>query len=66
MLFMDDVVLVDESRAWVNNKMKLWRNTLESNGFRFSGTKTEYMRCDFSTTAYKKGDVYLKGQVMLR
>lgn len=46
--------------------MKLWRNTLESNGFRFSGTKTEYMRCDFSTTAYKKGDVYLKGQVMLR
>ena len=44
MLFADDVVLVDESRAGVNRKLELWRQTLESKGFRLSRTKTEYMR----------------------
>ena len=43
MLFADDVVLVDESRAGVNMKLELWRQTLESKGFRLSRTKTEYM-----------------------
>ena len=43
MLFADDVVLVDESRAGVNRKLELWRHTLESKGFRLSRTKTEYM-----------------------
>ena len=50
MLFADDVVLVDESRAGVNRKLELWRRTLESKGFRLSRTKTEYMMCDFSAT----------------
>ena len=45
MLFADDVVLVDESRAVVNRKLELWRRTLESKGFRLSRTKTEYMMC---------------------
>ena len=27
MLFADDVVLVDESRTWVNRKLELWRRT---------------------------------------
>ena len=30
MLFTDDVVLVDESRIGVNQKLELWRETLES------------------------------------
>jgi len=30
MLFADDIVLVDETRARVNAKLKLWRQTLES------------------------------------
>jgi len=30
MLFADDIVLVDETRAGVNAKLKLWRQTLES------------------------------------
>ncbi|WVZ78102.1 hypothetical protein U9M48_025865 [Paspalum notatum var. saurae] len=47
MLFADDVVLVDESQAGVNRKLELWRQTLESKGFRISRSKTEYMRCDF-------------------
>jgi Reverse transcriptase (RNA-dependent DNA polymerase) len=45
MLFADDVVLIDESMIGVNQKLKLWRQTLESKGFRLSRTKTEYMRC---------------------
>uniref|UniRef100_K3XU02 Reverse transcriptase domain-containing protein n=1 Tax=Setaria italica TaxID=4555 RepID=K3XU02_SETIT len=57
MLFTDDVVLVDESRAGVNRKLELWQETLESKGFRLSITKTEYMRCDFSTTTHEEGDV---------
>ena len=39
MLFDDDVVLVDESQTRVNRKLKLWRQTLESKGFRLSRTK---------------------------
>jgi hypothetical protein len=38
MLFADDVVLVDESRAGVNMKLELWRHTLES---RVEGVQTE-------------------------
>jgi hypothetical protein len=33
MLFVDDVVLVDESRAGVDQKLKLWRRTLEAKRF---------------------------------
>ncbi|VAI32587.1 hypothetical protein VPH35_090281 [Triticum aestivum] len=50
MLFEDDVVLVDDSRTGVNRRLELWRQTLESKGFRISRTKNEYMMCGFSTT----------------
>ena len=63
MLFTDDVVLVDESRAGVNMKLELWRQTLESKCFRLSRTKTEYMMCDFGAT-HEEGDVSLEGQVV--
>ena len=39
MLFADNVVLVDERQAGVNRKLELWRQTLESKGFRLSRTK---------------------------
>ena len=48
MLFADDIVLVDETRAGVNAKLELWRKTLESWGFRLSRAKTEYVECKFS------------------
>jgi Reverse transcriptase (RNA-dependent DNA polymerase) len=48
MLFVDDVMLIDESRIGVNQKLELWRQTLESKGFKLSRTKTKYMRCQFS------------------
>jgi hypothetical protein len=50
MLFVDDVVLVDESRTGIDQKLELWRRTLEAKGFRLSRSKTEYMKCDFSAT----------------
>ena len=64
MLFADDVVLVDKSRAGVNRKLELWRRTLESKGFRLSRTKTEYMMCDFSASRHEGSDVSFDGQVV--
>ena len=64
MLFADDVVLVDETRAGVNRKLELWRQTLESKGFRVSRTKTEYMRCDFSGVGSEDEDVSLEGKIV--
>jgi len=46
MLFVDDIVLIDESMDEVNTKLKLWRSTLESQGFRSSRSKTEYLHAD--------------------
>jgi hypothetical protein len=45
MLFADDMVLIEESRIGVDQKLELWGDTLESKDFRFSRTKTEYMKC---------------------
>ena len=45
-LFADDIVLIDETRT--NVKLELWRQTLESQSFRLSRAKTEYMECKFS------------------
>ncbi|EMS60323.1 hypothetical protein TRIUR3_26907 [Triticum urartu] len=62
LLFADDVVLVDDSRTGINRKLELWRQTLESKGFRLSRTKAEYMRCGFSTTRHEV-EAILDGQV---
>jgi hypothetical protein len=64
MLFVDDVVLVDESRMEVDQKLELWRRTLEAKGFRLSMSKMEYMKCDFSATTQEEVDVRLDGQVI--
>jgi len=48
MLFTDDIVLVNETRAGVNTKLELWRQTLESRGFRLIRAKTEHIECKFS------------------
>jgi hypothetical protein len=37
---------------------------LEAKCFRLSRFKTEYMKCDFSATTHKEGDVRLDGQVV--
>jgi hypothetical protein len=66
MLFADDVGLVDETRTWVNGKLELWNDALESKGFRISRTKTKYMMCDFSMTGHEDGVVSLDGQVVAK
>ena len=47
-LFTDDIVLIDKTKARVNAKLELWRQTLESRGFGLSRAKTVYMECKFS------------------
>jgi hypothetical protein len=66
MLFTDDVILVNESRTGVDQKLKLWRRTLEVKYFRLSRSKTEYMKCDFSATTQEEGDIRLDDQVVLK
>ncbi|KAF3621720.1 AP-4 complex subunit sigma [Capsicum annuum] len=53
MLFADDVVLIDETHVEVNDKLEVWRQTLESKGFRLSRTKTEYLECKFSDLSHE-------------
>jgi hypothetical protein len=64
MLFADDVVLMDESRTGVDRKLELWRRTLEAKCFRLNRYKTEYMKCDFSTSTQEEGDIRLDGRVV--
>jgi hypothetical protein len=64
MLFVDDVVLMDESRTGVDQKLELWRRTLEAKGFMLSMSKTEYMKCDFNDTTQEEGDVRLDSQMV--
>jgi hypothetical protein len=59
MLFVNDIVLIDGSRIRVDNG-----DTLESKYFRFSRTKIEYMRCQFSSDSSNDEDVSLNGQVL--
>jgi hypothetical protein len=55
MLFTDDVVLVDESRTVIDQKLELWRRTLEIKCFRLNRFKTEYIKCDFNATTQEEG-----------
>ncbi|VFQ90249.1 unnamed protein product [Cuscuta campestris] len=45
MLFADDIVLIDDTREGLNDKLELWRLALETKRFRISRNKTEYMEC---------------------
>ena len=62
MLFADDIVLNDETRQGVNDKLERWRQTLESRGFRVSRSKTEYLHCCFSGMVDAGGEVTLDGR----
>jgi hypothetical protein len=64
MLFADNVVLVDESRTGVDQKLELWRRILETKDFSLTMYKTEYKKCDFSATTQEEGDVRLDDQVV--
>jgi len=66
MLFADDIVLIDETRGGLNEKLEWWRYSLESRGFRLSKTKTEYLRCGFSGVEGDGGEVTMGGVVVPR
>ena len=48
MLFVHVVVLIGETKYIVNNKLENWGNSLESKGFKLSGSKTEWLECKFN------------------
>ena len=65
-MFADDIVLIGETKEWVNKKLELWRQTLEVRGFRLSRSKTEFMECKFRKRKNKKeGVITLDGQQIL-
>ena len=39
MLFVDDIVLINETREGANTKLKRWRDNLEAKGFRLSSRR---------------------------
>ena len=43
MLFVDDVVFVDETKHEVNVKLEIWHDDLESEGAWLSWIKTKYI-----------------------
>ena len=46
MLFADDLVLCETSRAAVERELEIWRNQFERHGLRVSRTKRAYMPCN--------------------
>nr|XP_016513619.1 PREDICTED: uncharacterized protein LOC107830537 [Nicotiana tabacum] len=65
MLFADYIVLIDKTRGGVNERLEVWRQTLESKGFKLSMTKTEYVECKSSGVSGESDmDVRLASQVI--
>jgi len=66
MLFADDIVLIDETRQGVNDKLEHWRHSLKFRGFRVSRSKTEYLHCCFSGMVDARGEVTLDERPILK
>jgi len=67
MLFIDNIVLIDETRDGVNTKLERWRDTLEAKGFRLSRSKMEYLHCHFSANeGGVTNNVAIEGAIILR
>ena len=64
MLFTDDIVLIDVNKDGVNVRLKRWRHTLESTGFRVSRSQTEYLHCCFSGREDRRGEATTKGMTI--
>nr|XP_016511683.1 PREDICTED: uncharacterized protein LOC107828818 [Nicotiana tabacum] len=47
-------VLIDETRGGVNAILEVWRQTLESKGFKLSRLKTEYLECKFNEERHEE------------
>ena len=49
MLYADDLILASESMEGLKEKMKIWREGIESKGLRVNMTKTKIKMCDSSS-----------------
>uniref|UniRef100_A0A1U7XC67 Uncharacterized protein LOC104232524 n=1 Tax=Nicotiana sylvestris TaxID=4096 RepID=A0A1U7XC67_NICSY len=66
-LLADDIVLIDEMRGSINMRLEIWRQVLESKGFKLSRIKTEFVECKFSdVTGEANVEVWLDSQVILK
>lgn len=65
MFFVDDIILVEESREEMNRKLEMWRQVFESHDFRFSRSKTVFMECKFSKRHIKSSlEVKIGGHII--
>ncbi|KAG5583834.1 hypothetical protein H5410_044268 [Solanum commersonii] len=55
MLFAIDIKIINETRRVVNVRLEVWKQTLESKGFRLSKIIIEYLRCKFSDVIQEVG-----------
>ena len=62
-LFADDIILIDETKDEVNDKLKRWKHTLESKSFRVSRSKIKYLHCGFSG-GEEGGEVIVQGMAI--
>lgn len=46
-MFANNIVLIDETKNGVNDKLEKWWETLEVKGFKMTRCKMEYMECNF-------------------
>ena len=60
MIFVDDTVLVNETRCGVHAKLEIWIHTLESIGFQLVRTKIDFSK------SIKRDVVRLDGQKILK
>ncbi|XP_019256326.1 PREDICTED: uncharacterized protein LOC109234715 [Nicotiana attenuata] len=65
MLLDDDIVLIDEAQDGVSTRLEVWRQALESKGFKLNQSKTEYLECKFSNGMHEaKVEVKTNTQVI--
>ncbi|XP_075095357.1 uncharacterized protein LOC142173630 [Nicotiana tabacum] len=65
MLFADDIVLINEMHGGVNERLDVWRQTLESKVFKLIKTETEYLECKFNNVTQETNmEVKLETQVI--
>ncbi|XP_019230972.1 PREDICTED: uncharacterized protein LOC109211848 [Nicotiana attenuata] len=55
MLFADGIILINKTRVGVNERLEVWRQSLESKGFKLIRTKTEYLEYKFSVESREAG-----------
>lgn len=54
MLFENDIIMIDEIRNKVNDRLEVQNQTLESKGFRLSRSKTNNLKCTLSDPTHKE------------